>query len=149
MLSHGILYSYIMSFLGTPYIWAGDDPIRGFDCSGFAVEILQAAGAIPHRTDFSSQGLYNLFKHQQVVGKLEPQFLDLVFYGKGSEKVSHVAIFLGDDKIVEASGGGRGTTDEEIAALQNAFIRVRPWHYRSDVVGFYRPIMDFMSKPSS
>ena len=32
--------------LGTPYRWGGDDPILGFDCSGFIVEILKSVGVL-------------------------------------------------------------------------------------------------------
>ena len=32
---------------GTPYVWAGDDTMAGFDCSGMQVEILQSVGILP------------------------------------------------------------------------------------------------------
>ena len=32
---------YAMAFIGTPYVWGGDDPMGGFDCSGFCIEVLK------------------------------------------------------------------------------------------------------------
>ena len=49
------------AYLGRPYRWGGDDPMAGFDCSGFIVEILQSVGLIERREDFTAQGLWELF----------------------------------------------------------------------------------------
>ena len=34
-----------LAYLGTPYVWGGDDP-SGFDCSGFVIECLKSAGLL-------------------------------------------------------------------------------------------------------
>jgi cell wall-associated NlpC family hydrolase len=131
------LYMYLMSFLGTPYRWSGDDPMAGMDCSGVAVEYLQAAGFIPHKADYSSQGLYNLYIDSYA--PKVPSFGDLVFYGKGEDGVSHVGVALDGHSMLEAAGGGRNTETLEDAIRQNAFVRIRPWYYRGDIVGIRRP----------
>jgi len=30
----------------TFYLWGGDDPLAGFDCSGFVIEILKSVGIL-------------------------------------------------------------------------------------------------------
>ena len=140
-----VLYAYLISMAGTPYIWGGDDPIAGFDCSGLAMEFLQAAGALPHGSDYSSQGLYDLYGHRPVK---VPRFGDLAFYGKSANRVTHVAIYLGDGRVIEAGGGGRNTNTADDAIGNNAYVRIRPWNYRGDFVEFLRPDADYVM-PSS
>lgn len=49
-----------LSYLGTPYIWGGDDP-SGFDCSGFVIECLKSVGLLSENEDFTADGLYRKF----------------------------------------------------------------------------------------
>jgi hypothetical protein len=41
--------------------------------------------------------------------------------------------------MMEAGGGGSATTSAETAAVQNAFLRIRPIDRRADRVAFVRP----------
>ena len=50
-----------LSYLGTPYIWGGDDP-SGFDCSGFVVECLKTAGFLSENEDYTADGLLHKYK---------------------------------------------------------------------------------------
>lgn len=124
-----------MSMVGLPYIWGGDDPIKGFDCSGLVIEILKADGYLPHKFDTTAQGLYDLFKAEYYPEKA----VALAFYGKSKEKITHVGYCLDGLKILEAGGGGSSTNDLETAAKQNAYIRVRPISYRNDFISFGIP----------
>jgi len=45
-----------LSYLGTPYVWGGDDP-SGFDCSGFVIECLKSAGILNEREDYTAESL--------------------------------------------------------------------------------------------
>ncbi len=54
--------SYAQRFIGLPYLWGGDDPIAGFDCSGLIVDVLQAVGLLAHKSDYSAAALYEQFK---------------------------------------------------------------------------------------
>jgi cell wall-associated NlpC family hydrolase len=47
--------------LGTPYRWAGDDPLAGFDCSGLAIELYTSFGLWDGR-DVRAQDLYRHFR---------------------------------------------------------------------------------------
>ncbi len=131
------LCAYALSFVGIPYMWGGDDPMKGFDCSGLVQEILDSVGIDPPG-DQTSQGLFDKFSMGGT--KLDkPQAGALVFYGKGPSKITHIAFCIDDKRIVEAGGGRSSTTSEEIAAAQNAYVRVRRYDRRRDIVGIYMP----------
>lgn len=130
-----ILYDYAMSFVGRPYRWGGDDPMAGFDCSGLVVEILQAMGAINHGSDYTAHDLYRLFEH---AGTSTPDLGVLAFYGS-TQRITHVGFCLDERLMLESGGGGRRTLTVEDAIKQNAYIRVRPFDYRRDLVGLKWP----------
>ncbi|MDD5426576.1 MAG: NlpC/P60 family protein, partial [candidate division Zixibacteria bacterium] len=50
-----------LAYLGTPYIWGGDDP-SGFDCSGFVIECLKSAGILEEAEDYSADGLMRRYE---------------------------------------------------------------------------------------
>lgn len=93
--------------LGRPYIWGASGP-RGYDCSGLVIQAAYAAGIyLPtittdiHQTSTfpTSATMYKLTKYRLPLA--ERQRGDLIFWGAG-KSVSHVAIHLGDDRIIEA-----------------------------------------------
>lgn len=129
------LFNYLMRLLGTPYRWGGDDPMAGFDCSGLVVEFLQAAGVLPRGYDGSAQALCDHFPPLEK----DVRFGTLLFFGTGLKNITHVAIALNPTHMVEAGGGGSATTDLKAAEAQNAFIRVRPITWRSDLVARKQP----------
>ena len=62
-----------------------------------------------------------------------PELGALVFYGKNNT-VEHVALALSGTEIIEAGGGDSTTRTREDAARRNAFVRVRQYNYRSDLI---------------
>lgn len=138
-----LLYEYAISLLGTPYRWGGDDPLQGFDCSGLVIELLQSAGVLPYGFDTTSQGLYDLFKKQGVLS--EKTFGSLAFFGRGS--ISHVGFMLDDFRMIEAGGGDSRTITTIDAAKNNAFVRIRPLTWRSDLVALIMPDYSKLIKP--
>jgi cell wall-associated NlpC family hydrolase len=83
--------------LGDPYVWAAAGP-GSFDCSGLTMFAWGAAGvALPH----SSSAQYAAVRHVSV-DDLQPG--DLVFY---YSPISHVAIYVGGGKVIDAPYPGR------------------------------------------
>ena len=127
------------SFLGKPYIWGGDDPVKGFDCSGLCIEILKSVGLLPRQGDWTAQGLWNKFYKHEID---RPYDGCLVFWTdiKGT-KIIHVEYALNEYLCIGASGGGSKTKNKQDAINQNAYIKVRPWGSRPRVKGFVDPFL--------
>jgi cell wall-associated NlpC family hydrolase len=133
-----IIIDYALTLAGLPYKWGGDDPIRGFDCSGFCIEILQASGVWPRGQDASAQGIRTYYHSQGVIGKRGRGSLS--FYGKSTSLITHVAFHLNRYHIIEAGGGGSTTITLDDAAEQNAYIRIRPFDWRKDYLETIMPM---------
>ncbi len=125
--------------LNKPYIWGGDDPVNGFDCSGFCIEILKSIGLLPRKGDWTAQGLWNKFYKHEVD---KPHAGCLVFWTnvKG-DKIIHVEYAISSHLCIGASGGGSKTRSKQDAINQNAYIKVRPWGSRPRVKGFIDPYL--------
>ena len=92
-----IAISTAMSYIGTPYVWAGESA-AGLDCSGLTMVSYEAAGVyLTH----SSRVQYGQGT-QVPLDAAQPG--DLVFWSSdGSQAgIYHVAIYLGDDMMIEA-----------------------------------------------
>lgn len=138
----GYLVSYAFSLLSrTPrYQWGGDDPILGFDCSGFVQELLFASGELPYGLPkMSAQQLYGRFKGNPVQSPDYAKPGDLSIYGKSPTEISHIAFCLNSDFMLEAGGGDSTTVSNDQASRQNAFLKMRPIHYRKDFLCLVRP----------
>ena len=120
-------------FLGQPYLWGGDDPIRGFDCSGLIVEILKSVGKLPRKSDYTAAGLWDKFKSGVVDC---PDEGNLVFWENAAGKIVHVEMCLNETLSIGASGGGSKTNTLQDAVHQNAYIKIRPIKSRSRIKGY-------------
>ncbi len=118
---------YAWAFLGLPYVWGGDDPVRGFDCSGFVNEVLQAVGLLPHKSDFTANGLYIRYAPHIVARGYAGC---LVFWLNLEGLATHVELMVDEFHTIGASGGGSATTSSDAASAQNAFVKQRPLGYR-------------------
>jgi cell wall-associated NlpC family hydrolase len=130
------LRDYALSFVGTPYIWAGEHPALGYDCSGFVQEILASVGLDPPG-DQTAQKLYDHFERHGQINRLT--LGSLLFFGKSVRKVSHVAFAIDQRRMVEAGGGGSAVRTVQDAIKHKAMIRVRPQNNRKDLVSIIRP----------
>lgn len=133
-----IVMDLAWTMLHRPYIWGGDDPIKGFDCSGMQIELLKSVGILPREGDWTAQGLWNYFQNKVV------KFPDrgcLVFWGNSSDSVVHIELCWNSKLCIGASGGGSKTKTVEDAIAQNAYVKLRPISSRSGVVGYVDPFM--------
>lgn len=133
--SRGVFVSYLERFIGLPYLWGGDDPMAGFDCSGLVVEGLKAVGIVSNASDWTAHDLFTLFVSKIVT---EPSRGCLVFFGKDGT-VRHVGVCVDGRRMIESGGGGSRTQTLQDAMSQNAFVRVRPINMRGDLVAIADP----------
>jgi cell wall-associated NlpC family hydrolase len=96
-----------IEFLGRPYVWGGDDPVEGFDCSGLVVECLNSVGRLPREGDWTAEELWRKFLGSD---HPDPKRGDLVFWkSQETDWMIHVEICSNDEISIGASGGGSGT----------------------------------------
>ena len=134
-----LLYDYIMSLIPGPYIWGAQHPSRGWDCSGFVIEVLKSAGVVPHKYDDTAQGLFDRLER---VGGSFPgvcSFGAVVFYGKSQTSVTHVEFGMDPYRVAGYRGGDSSTFTTAEAIARGAFGGIRPVDYRSDRVAIIKP----------
>ena len=129
-----ILVNYAKSFIGLPYIWGGNNPIDGFDCSGFVLECLKAVGVL-RGGDRASMSIHNELKEIGLASGIEKGAI--LFFGKDENSITHTAIAISEHLMIEAGGGNSTTKTPEDAAKKNAFVRIRPIDSRSDLVNSF------------
>lgn len=93
------------SLLGRPYLWGGTS-VYGMDCSGFTKTIFLKQGLILPRDASQQVKVGKPIELDKDLSQLRPG--DLIFFGSlrddGSERITHVAIYMGDGKIIHATG---------------------------------------------
>lgn len=91
------LYQFVYDWLGTPYRLGGDTD-NGIDCSGFAFQLYDKV----FNTVIGNNSR-NIFSMVNPVNKDELKEGDLVFFKINSKSISHVGVYLGNDKFAHAS----------------------------------------------
>ncbi|HEY9046760.1 MAG TPA: C40 family peptidase, partial [Ohtaekwangia sp.] len=92
------LRNIAVRYINAPYQWGGKNPF-GIDCSGFTQMVFKICGYKLFRDAWqqASQG-----KSVKDFNQVKPG--DLAFFKNGEDKVIHVGIALGEEKIIHASG---------------------------------------------
>lgn len=92
-----------IGLVGTPYLWGGNTPDSGFDCSGLIGYVYRDAAGLqlPRTTrEMSSLPVPRVSRQQLRSG-------DLVFFATaGAGQVSHAGIYVGEDRFVHAPRTG-------------------------------------------
>jgi cell wall-associated NlpC family hydrolase len=117
----GLAVRTALDQVGTPYIWGGETP-GGFDCSGLVQFSYAAAGLDLPRT---AQQQYDAGPRLTADGVVVAG--DLLFFGSGPRAITHVGIYLGDGRMVDAPHSG--------ALVRVEAVDWSPGHY----VGATRP----------
>jgi cell wall-associated NlpC family hydrolase len=104
--------------IGMPYRYGGDDPRRGFDCSGLVAYVHAQEGIAVPRTAAAQ------YAAARKVDREELQAGDLVFFRlvPGSREVTHVGVYTGQGRFVHAPQSGRNVGE---ASLDEPFFRER------------------------
>jgi cell wall-associated NlpC family hydrolase len=87
-------------FIGTPYRFGGDEPRKGFDCSGLVHYTHEGQGLDVPRTAV----LQSRAAKPVSVDALAPG--DLVFFRIASRDVDHVGIYAGNGRFIHAPRSG-------------------------------------------
>lgn len=91
---------FALQFVGNPYVYGGTSLTNGADCSGFVMSVFAQFGyELPRVAAAQCAASQKKSAEDIEVG-------DLVFYGDGG--IDHVALYIGDGKIVHASTAATG-----------------------------------------
>ena len=97
-----------LSLVGTPYLYGGESPQTGFDCSGFVRFIYRdALGLVLARTAQAQSGFGRILHRRENLA-----LGDLVFFRKGvffseGETIFHVGLYVGEGRFVHAPRTGK------------------------------------------
>lgn len=92
-----VMVNYAMSKIGGPYQWGGNGPVA-FDCSGLVQQAFAAAGVRVPRT-----GTAQFWNAPQRVPLSQMRYGDLlVFDDDGTGNFGHIAIYIGNNQVVQA-----------------------------------------------
>ncbi|MFC5379247.1 C40 family peptidase [Aquipuribacter nitratireducens] len=109
------MVEHAMTYVGHEYVWGGAGrPHEGVDCSGLVLQCLYRAGLDPQpisvdrHVEPTYRTSYEFYRHPRLVHAplARARRGDLVFYRNTSTgRINHVAIYLGDGRLVEAMSG--------------------------------------------
>ncbi|MFB5166758.1 peptidoglycan-binding protein [Parageobacillus toebii] len=99
--------------LGKPYVWGGETPQVGFDCSGFIVYLFKKQGISLPRTVAAIWSVGTPVS--------SPSVGDIVFFETSRSGPSHAGIYIGNRQFVH-SGSSTGVT---ISSLDNSYWKAR------------------------
>ena len=94
------IVDFALQFVGNPYVYGGTSLTNGADCSGFVMSVFAEFGYELPRVAVAQCSA----SEKKSVADIEAG--DLVFYGEGC--IDHVALYIGDGKIVHASTAATG-----------------------------------------
>ena len=105
--SHASLRSqvvnYALKFVGNPYVWGGTSLTNGADCSGFVQAIYSDFGySLPRTSRSQAAGAGTRVSESSLLPG------DLIYYANSSGTVNHVAMYIGNGRIVHAANSRQG-----------------------------------------
>lgn len=105
-------------YTGVRYVWGGEDPATGVDCSGLVQSVFGSLGI----------DLPRVAADQSRAGRAVPSLEaarpgDLVFFGKPAH---HVGIYVGDGKMIDAPRAGKTVGVHKLWGPPSAIRRVVP-----------------------
>ena len=96
------------SMIGTPYRYGGISPKSGFDCSGLVYFSHRQNGITLPRTSYAQ------YRASKPISRKALRRGDLLFFRVTSRKVSHVGIYLGQNRFIHAPSKGKRVSIGEL-----------------------------------
>ncbi len=95
------IVDYAYQYLGYSYVYGGESPEEGFDCSGFVYYVYSQFGYSLNRTASDQYDNGTFVPYDQL------ELGDLVFFSpRGSMSIGHVGIYVGDGYFIHATSPG-------------------------------------------
>jgi cell wall-associated NlpC family hydrolase len=113
----GVAVDWALAQVGTPYVWGGETPGVGFDCSGLVQAAYKVAGIALPRV---AQDQYDATTKLGPGDPVDPG--DLLFFGGGADDVTHVGIYVGIGTMVDAPHSGADVRVEATPTIPGS-----PW----------------------
>lgn len=123
-----------MGYVGATYVWGGSNaPDHGADCSGMVLQAMYAVGLDPYPIDTVKHAAptyrtsRELYAHPALlhVPVAERERGDLLFWAEDG-RIYHVAIYLGDGRMIEATPPQGRVTSVRLANLRPEAVRLLP-----------------------
>ncbi|MDN7178394.1 C40 family peptidase [Caballeronia sp. SEWSISQ10-4 2] len=89
------------TMIGVPYLWGGNTPEEGLDCSGFVRYVYQSVTGVmlpPLSAQISRKG--------RAIAESDLHPGDLVFFNTRRGEATHVGIYVGDQRLIHAPKRG-------------------------------------------
>lgn len=104
-----------MQYIGVPYVFGGNSPSTGLDCSAYVKLVFSQVGiSLPRTADYQFEVGTPIPRTELIPG-------DVVFFTTYTYGASHVGIYLGDGNFIHASSS-RGVT---ISSLGSGYYNSR------------------------
>jgi len=130
------LFHFVYDWIGTPYRFGGSSK-KGIDCSAFTKELYSEVFNLD--IERSSR---DIFSTVSPVSKDELKEGDLVFFKIHSRRISHVGIYLGNNRFAHASSRGVA-----ISSLHDAYYS-RYFYRGGRLLGSYKEQLSSLSSGS-
>ena len=99
-------------YLGTRYRYGGETPSAGFDCSGFVQYVFGRHGVALPRTSRQQASAGRALPDDRA--SLQPG--DLMLFSSRGVRVDHVAIYVGNNRILHSSAGAGGVVYDDLSS---------------------------------
>ncbi|WP_027630855.1 C40 family peptidase [Ruminiclostridium cellobioparum] len=114
------IISYAKQFNGVRYLYGGNTPQTGFDCSGFIGYVFKKFGINLNR---SAEAMYS---NGIKVSKSQLEAGDILFFDASSRKASgridHAGIYIGGDSFIHASSSNGAVRIQKLSEYRGTYI---------------------------
>ncbi len=112
------LLAQARTFLGIPYLWGGSSA-KAFDCSGFTQSVFRLNNIVLPRDASQQAQVGDTVSLANYYAALQAG--DLLFFGPTGQRITHVAIYLGDLRFIHSSGNVHVNSLDSTDVLYNEY----------------------------